>query len=79
MRQTNEKHITLRFGESVKFFRQQKALTQEKLAELAEIDRRYISQIELGKQNPSLVIMSRIAKALRTPLSVIIQRAEHTD
>jgi transcriptional regulator with XRE-family HTH domain len=49
MLQITEKSFAISFGESVRIFRQQKGFSQEKLAELAGIDRRYISQIELGK------------------------------
>ena len=64
------------FGESVRIYRQQKGLSQEKLAELAGIDRTYVSPIELGKQNPSLEVIYKIAQVLDTPLSIIIKRAE---
>ncbi|MGA9768165.1 MAG: helix-turn-helix transcriptional regulator [Blastocatellia bacterium] len=69
-------NIKARFGESVRIFRQQKGISQEKLGELAEVDRKYISQVELGKQNPSLEVIYRIAVALDMPLSVLIKRAE---
>jgi transcriptional regulator with XRE-family HTH domain len=41
--------------------RQQKGLTQEKLAFEAEIDLTYVGGIERGKRNPSLLVMARIA------------------
>jgi transcriptional regulator with XRE-family HTH domain len=75
MAQTIEEFLEC-FGESVRIYRQQKGLSQEKLAELAQIDRTYVSPIELGKQNPSLDVIYRIAKALDMPLSIIIKRAE---
>ena len=43
---------------------QKRRLTQEKLGELAELDPTYISGIERGIRNPSLLSLLRIAKAL---------------
>ena len=39
-------------------------MSQEELAFNAEIDRTYISQLERGIANPSLLILSRVANAL---------------
>ena len=56
------------FGRNVRRIRQQKGLTQEKLAFEAEIDLTYVGGIERGKRNPSLMVMGRIADALSVPL-----------
>jgi len=39
-------------------------LTQEKLAEKADISLRYVQMLESGAKNPSLVTLSNIRKAL---------------
>lgn len=44
--------------------REKKELTQEKLAEIAEIDPTYVSGIERGLRNPGIKNVARIAKAL---------------
>ena len=44
--------------------REAKGLSQEKLAELAGLDRTYISSVERGKRNISLVNIELIAKSL---------------
>jgi transcriptional regulator with XRE-family HTH domain len=54
---------------NVRRLRQQKKLTQEQLAFEAEIDLTYMGGIERGKRNPSLLVMARIADALRVPLT----------
>jgi transcriptional regulator with XRE-family HTH domain len=56
--------IKKKFGEKVKFLRKEKNLSQEELAHLATIDRTYISDIEKGERNVSLVIIEKIAKSL---------------
>jgi transcriptional regulator with XRE-family HTH domain len=49
---------------SVKLRRKELGLSQEELADLAEIDRTYASQIERGVANPSLEVLFRISSAL---------------
>jgi transcriptional regulator with XRE-family HTH domain len=56
--------------------RENKGFSQEKLAELAGIHRTYIGDVERGTRNIALVNMTRIAKALGTPLSRLIAEME---
>ncbi len=56
--------IKLNFGKKVKFYRKQKELTQEKLAELAETTAQTLSGIETGYSFPSYSLLCRIIKAL---------------
>ena len=59
-----KRHISLvRFGHNVRKHREAKGLTQETLAERAELDRTYISDIERGVRNVSMMSMLRIARA----------------
>lgn len=57
------------FGSNLRRERDGKKLTQEKLAERANLDPTYISGIERGVRNPSLLSIVRIAKALGTTTS----------
>ena len=43
--------------------RQLQDMTQEALAELADIDRRYVQRIEKGTANPGIEVLSRLRKA----------------
>ena len=61
------------FGRNVRRLRQQRGLTQEKLAFEAEIDLTYMGGIERGKRNPSLLVMARIAEALSVPLPKLLE------
>lgn len=56
------------FGLNLKTLRLEKDLSQEKLAELSELHRTYISSIELGKRNVSLKNIEAISKALGVPI-----------
>jgi len=71
-----EQTISERFGQVIKAVRERQGISQEKLAELAEIDRTYVSMIERGKRHPTLEVADRIATALEMRLSTIIRRAE---
>jgi transcriptional regulator with XRE-family HTH domain len=59
-------------GRNVRRLRQQKGLTQEKLAFDAEIDLTYLGGIERGRRNPSLLVMARIAEALSVSLQKLL-------
>jgi transcriptional regulator with XRE-family HTH domain len=52
-------------GQSVRRWREERALTQEKLAEQAGLDPTYISGIERGLRNPGILNVARLAEALR--------------
>jgi transcriptional regulator with XRE-family HTH domain len=52
------------FGLNVLRRREAKGLTQEKLAENAELDRTFVSGVERGVRNPGLLTITRLAKAL---------------
>ena len=68
--------ISEQFGRVVKAARERRTMSQERLAELAEVDRTYVSMIERGKRHLTLEVAKRIADALETKLSVLIKRAE---
>jgi transcriptional regulator with XRE-family HTH domain len=56
--------ILITFGENLRFHRKEKGLAQEKLAELADLDRTYISLLERGKRNPTLTCIAKLANVL---------------
>ncbi|HYQ77897.1 MAG TPA: helix-turn-helix transcriptional regulator [Solirubrobacterales bacterium] len=51
-------------------------LSQEGLADVAEMHRTYVSEIERGLRNPSYRNLTKLASALGVPLSELIARAE---
>ena len=52
------------FGENIRLLRIERGITQDKLAELAELHRTYIGAIERGDRNVSLKNIVAIANAL---------------
>ena len=53
-----------RVGLNVRNLRNSRGLSQEQLALAAEVDRSYISEIELAKNSASIDILEQIALAL---------------
>jgi transcriptional regulator with XRE-family HTH domain len=61
------------FGARIRELRKDAELSQEDLAELAELHRTYISGIERGERNASLTSIERIAGALNVSLSKLFE------
>lgn len=55
-------------GKKITYFRQQKGYSVNKLANLAGISQSYLRDIELGKKNPTVEILSYICEALNISL-----------
>ena len=51
-------------GKNIRFWREARGFTQEELAFRAQTSSSYISKMELGKENPTITVLERIAKAL---------------
>lgn len=62
-------NVKINFGNKVKALRLEKGISQEKLAELADLDRTYIPGIEAGKRNVSIVVVQKIAAAFNISIS----------
>lgn len=60
-------------GREIREARRLAGISQEDLALMADIDRSYVSQLERGIANPSLLILHRLAKVLNSELHVTIQ------
>lgn len=52
------------FSMNLRWFRYKENLTQEKLAELSNLNPKYISDLERGKYSPSLAKIESLANAL---------------
>ena len=65
-------NVLLRFGAKLREIRLEEGVSQEKLAELAGLHRTYVSSVERGERNISLVNIERLAKALGVPLAELM-------
>ena len=61
------------FGRNIRRTRESKGDSQEELAAAANLHRTYLSGIERGQRNPTLLIIVRIATALRVPPSELMK------
>ncbi len=52
--------------------RRRKNMTQERVAELAGINPKYLGEIERGLKSPTVVVVRRLADALSVPVCVIL-------
>jgi transcriptional regulator with XRE-family HTH domain len=66
--------IKLKFGQRVKELRISKGYSQERLAELSDLDRTYIPGIENGKRNVSIVVVEKIAIAFGLSISELMKK-----
>ena len=62
-----------KFGANVRARRESRDLSQEALAELADLDRTYIGGIERGERNLGLLNAVRVAKALGVTTSKLCE------
>lgn len=57
-------NLERKFGRNVRHWRKQRGLSQEELADRAQLHPTYVSGIETGYRNPTVRIIARIAAAL---------------
>jgi transcriptional regulator with XRE-family HTH domain len=62
-----------RLAMRLKRLREAKGLSQTALAEKAGISRGYLARLEAAKQDPTLSVIERLAKALRVPLAELVK------
>lgn len=64
--------VRAKFGANVRRLREARGLSQEAFGFAAGIDRTYVSGVERGKRNPSLVVAERFADGLDVPLYMLL-------
>ncbi len=67
----NEQEIYIKLGKRIKFLREKSHLTQEKLAEMADISLDYLGKIEVNINKPGLKTIIKISNALDIPIREI--------
>jgi transcriptional regulator with XRE-family HTH domain len=70
------RHLQRAFGRVIRDRRLGAGLTQESLAERAELTRNYISELERGLKSPSLATIEALARALGTRAYALVKSAE---
>ena len=67
-----DKQIVSRFATQMRTYREANGISQEKLAEYANLHRTYIGSIERAEKIPSLITIVKISKALNINISELI-------
>jgi transcriptional regulator with XRE-family HTH domain len=57
--------VTRNFGQNVYNLRNAAGMTQEQLAERADIDRSFVQKIEAGSSTPTVEVLVRLRRALK--------------
>ena len=73
------KELKTLVGHRIRSYREQRHLTQERLAELAGFYPTYIGQLERGEKNPTIETMWKISRALCVPMSVLFEDIDLTE
>ncbi|MEO0126463.1 MAG: helix-turn-helix transcriptional regulator [candidate division WOR-3 bacterium] len=68
--------ILVKFGQRVRQLREDKNLSQEQLAEKADLHPTFIGKIERAEINPSIITLEKIARAFNIPLSQLLSFPE---
>ena len=61
-----------RVGQNIKIVRKERGLSQEGLAFECGLHRTYISGVERGVRNPTVLVLEQIAKALKGPATRLL-------
>lgn len=65
--------ITKKLGKNIRKIRLAKAMTQGDLCRKLGVDRSYVSNVESGKKNPTLLTIERISKALGVSVETLVK------
>jgi transcriptional regulator with XRE-family HTH domain len=65
-------NVFARFGKKLRAARESVGISQEKLADLAGLHRTYVSSVERGNRNISILNIEKLAKALRVGMKELM-------
>ena len=68
------KPLPIAFGKVLREYRERAGLSQEGLANAADLDRTFIGMLERGQRQPTLDSVFRIADALKVAPSTLVAR-----
>ena len=71
-----ESESLAKLGGRIRFLRKAESMTQEQLAEKADMNPKYIGQIERAEINTTVITLEKIARALCVPLAELFQVEE---
>ena len=66
-------NILTQLGMRIRYLRKQKGLSQLELSLEAEVNKNYISDLERGRRNPSILLLEKICRALDIDLATLFK------
>lgn len=63
--------VNVQLGMRIRYLRTKRKMSQEDLALESNVTKNYLSDVECGRRNPSVKILSRLAKGLHVDLSTL--------
>jgi len=70
------RHLLAVLGQRVRAIRMQRKMTRKDLARKSQVSERYLAQLEKGRGNTSIILLARVANALRTDLPDLLRMRE---
>jgi transcriptional regulator with XRE-family HTH domain len=67
--------IRRRVGINMRKHREERGWSQEELAFECGLHRTYISGVERGVRNPTVIVLQKIAKALKVPAAALLDES----
>ena len=61
------------FAMKLKRLRDDQGMTQEALAKMVHVSRGYLSRLEMGRHDPPLSLLRRLAKVLRVKVAQLVE------
>ena len=74
---SKERETLLCLGHRIASIRGKKNISQLSLSLKAGVSKSYLSDLENGRRNPSVLVLHRIDSALKTPLSSLFEKEEN--
>lgn len=65
--------VNEQIGARIRYLRQQRKWSQEELAFRCQVNKNYLSDLENGRRNPTLMILNRLALAFAINLSELFK------
>src|SRR5688572_9540964 len=63
-------------GERVRAWRSEKSMTRKALARASGVSERYLAQLEAGEGNISVLLLRKVAHAMRVPVESLVREDE---
>lgn len=73
MKKLDQNKFNIELGTVVRRLREEQELSRYTLAEISDVNEKYIGKIERGESSPSCFILKKLSLGLKTELSEIIK------